>query len=103
MLTQDVNDIMVIHNYTNSDLGLNTEYPLTELFTSNDTDCPAISYALKQSDIDPFTDEDPSVVDLQYYHIKNIIMLEITAEEAGIGNYTFYLLAKTQAARYVYK
>lgn len=70
---------------------------------SNDTDCPVVSYALKQTNLNPFTDEDPSEIDLQYYHIKDITFLEVTALEAGIGNYTFFVLGRSQAAKYIYK
>lgn len=90
-------------NYTNSDLGPNTEYALDSLFITNDTDCPVVSYALKLTNLDPFTDEDPSEIDLQYYHIKDITNLEITAQDLGIGNYSFFVLGKTQAAKYIYK
>jgi hypothetical protein len=53
--------------------------------------------------LNPFTDEDPSEIDLEFYHIYEYNYIEIKALPPGIGNYTFFLLAKSQAEQYIYK
>lgn len=64
MLTLSTPGALSLLNYTNSPLGEDTTYPLGDFFISNDTDCPVVSYALKQTNINPNTDEDPNEIDL---------------------------------------
>jgi hypothetical protein len=93
---EDVNNTLAI-NVDNSTTG----ETLADLFTTNDTDCPANSFSLKMDTSTPDIAADPTEAELGNFNFTtdgdNLLY---TAEDEG--QYTFYVLGESVTQKYAY-
>jgi len=81
----------------------NTLQPVASLFTSNDSYCPPLTYAVKTSEADPTNAAayNPTVADKLNFDMSDATTLRLYPELKA--EYNFFLRAESVTGKYVYK